>query len=283
MAKPDIENGYTKIADELLEAICRTKTSDYEKRVFLYIIRKTYGFNKKKDWIAQVQISNGTGIHRSHVSRTIKKLEAKNMIILHGKEVGIQKDYEQWNVTNSGNNGVTQTGNNKVTQTGIDVTQTGNEKLPKQDTKVTQTGTHNRHSTTDTSTTNNKQKRDISFGKEPEDSSSSQKTKHEYTDEFEEAWQYMRKRNKKKAFKAWNARIKEGIDPQLLIRCSKNYKQHLDNEETPDTYRKHGSTFFGPDHDFEDWEKPQKTTDQGNARIEWLKKQSAQYLKGGSK
>ena len=49
MASPQIEDGYTKIANELLEAISKVNLSSYEFRVIMAIIRKTYGFNKKSD------------------------------------------------------------------------------------------------------------------------------------------------------------------------------------------------------------------------------------------
>ena len=52
MANPQTENGHIKIANEIIEAITRTNLSAHESRVLWYIIRKTYGFNKKMDWMA---------------------------------------------------------------------------------------------------------------------------------------------------------------------------------------------------------------------------------------
>ena len=131
MASPQTENGFTKIANELLEAIYKTRMSDYEHRVFMLIIRKTYGFSKKEDWISLSQIAAETSIRLSHTCRTINKLLARNMIKKENKLASVQKDYEQW---------VTQIGNlpKQVTlpKQVIGVTQTGNKKLPKQgDTK----------------------------------------------------------------------------------------------------------------------------------------------------
>jgi phage replication O-like protein O len=125
MANPQVENGHTEIANELLEAIIKTPMSDYEHRIFWLIIRKTYGFKKKQDWISQTQIVQETGILRQHVSRTIKKLIDKNMIVKDNRHLSIQKDYEVWllpkQVTNKSNlNGL--------------------QKEPKQVTKVTQIG-----------------------------------------------------------------------------------------------------------------------------------------------
>ena len=46
MANPQLSNGYVRIANELLEAICQLDVSGSEMRILLYIIRRTYGFNK---------------------------------------------------------------------------------------------------------------------------------------------------------------------------------------------------------------------------------------------
>jgi len=125
MASPQTEDGYTEIANELLEAIIKTPMSDYEHRVFWLIVRKTYGYKKKSDWISQKQIVEYTGILKQHVSRTINKLYKKNMIIKEGKNLAVQKDYEQWKLPKR----VTKKSNQNRLQ-----------KLPKQVTEVTQTG-----------------------------------------------------------------------------------------------------------------------------------------------
>jgi phage replication O-like protein O len=97
MASPQIENGYTKVANELLEALARINLDPYENRVLLFIIRKTYGWHKKMDWISLSQIAMGTGIRKSHISRTINSLEERNLVIRgSNKHIGLQKDYERW-------------------------------------------------------------------------------------------------------------------------------------------------------------------------------------------
>jgi len=135
MADVQTENGHTQIANELLEAIYTVPLSDYEHRVFMFILRKTYGFKKKQDWISQKQISKELSIYKSHISRTIKKLRNKNMIInsviKNKKILGIQKDYEQWKLPKQVTKKLTQIGNKYRNL---------KEKLPKQVTKVTHTG-----------------------------------------------------------------------------------------------------------------------------------------------
>ena len=96
MANPQLENGHVKIANDLFEAIYMTPMSDYEHRLFLLIIRRTYGFNKKSDWISLSQICKELGIHKANASRTVRKLKERNMITKEGRRISVQKDYEQW-------------------------------------------------------------------------------------------------------------------------------------------------------------------------------------------
>ena len=54
MANPQKENGFTSIANEILEALARVDLPSYERRVVDVIIRKTWGFvdknGKHKIW-----------------------------------------------------------------------------------------------------------------------------------------------------------------------------------------------------------------------------------------
>ncbi len=128
MANPQPDK-FTKISNELLEAIIRTYMSNYEHRIFWLIVRKTYGYNKKSDWISQTQIVEETGIRKQHVSRTIKKLYNKNMIMKIENKLAIQKDYDLWELpkqVTSNPNGLP----GKVTQTGSKVTQMGVKSNP---------------------------------------------------------------------------------------------------------------------------------------------------------
>ena len=96
MANPQKENGHVDIANEIVEALAKTYLSSYESQVLWAIFRKTYGWHKKEDRINGSQLSKMTGISESHVSRTLKGLTRRNIIIRNGKKISFQKDYEQW-------------------------------------------------------------------------------------------------------------------------------------------------------------------------------------------
>lgn len=102
-ASPQIEDGFTRIADELLEALCGCSLTSREYAVALCVIRKTYGWNKKTDRISASQIVEMTGVPRSRVSGVLTSLAEKNVISFHGERrrgitpsVGIQKDHTRW-------------------------------------------------------------------------------------------------------------------------------------------------------------------------------------------
>ena len=80
MASPQKENGYTPIANELLEAICRFPFSGSQLRIVLFLMRKTYGWSKKWDNISCSQFAIGTGLNPRTVKRELKKLESMNVI-----------------------------------------------------------------------------------------------------------------------------------------------------------------------------------------------------------
>jgi len=105
MAKPQLEDGHTKIANEIVEALARVNLSAYESRVIWCIFRKTYGWNKKSDRISYSQFEELTGMDRRHLGRTIKLLVERRMITCQGEgqqlDYAIQKDYDLWGEVNN--------------------------------------------------------------------------------------------------------------------------------------------------------------------------------------
>lgn len=85
-----------------------------------------------------------------------------------------------------------------------------------------------------------------------------------YPEVFELTWACYPKRpgaNKRAAFKAWNARVNAGVDPNDIIAGVQRYAKYCDATKTTGTrYVKQPETFFGPDEHFEQqWEAPAQT------------------------
>tara|TARA_Y100001973_G_scaffold72399_1_gene105562 strand:+ start:574 stop:1380 length:807 start_codon:yes stop_codon:yes gene_type:complete len=101
--RPQIEDGYTRIANELMDALCAASLTAREYAVALAILRKTYGWRKKLDRLSGTQIAQMTGIPAKKVGPVITSLAAKRVITIHGErrrgftpKLGIQKDWSRW-------------------------------------------------------------------------------------------------------------------------------------------------------------------------------------------
>jgi phage replication O-like protein O len=93
----ELEGNFTQIPNHILEALARTYLSPNESKIVFLIIRKTYGWHKKTDWIALSQIVEGTGIAKPNVCRSIKSLAQRKIILRpDSKHVGLQEDCALW-------------------------------------------------------------------------------------------------------------------------------------------------------------------------------------------
>lgn len=78
-----------------------------------------------------------------------------------------------------------------------------------------------------------------------------------YTEEFESAWRDYPQRpghSKAEAFRAWKARIADGVDPSVMAEGVGRYAAYCVAEGIEPKFVKHAATFFGPDRHFDsDW------------------------------
>lgn len=102
MASPQKENGFTPIANELLDAFMRLNLSEHAWRIVICIIRHSYGWHKKTAYLTLSQIARATGLDVRLIPRTVKRLCGRGIIIRDGNAYGLQKDYSQWRVSSAG-------------------------------------------------------------------------------------------------------------------------------------------------------------------------------------
>ncbi len=100
MASPQPEQGFTRIANELLDALIAADMTKRQLRVALAIVRQTYGYNRKEDDISGSRLAELTGLRRQHCNAALLELAALQVITRRtgrwGTRVSIQKDYERW-------------------------------------------------------------------------------------------------------------------------------------------------------------------------------------------
>lgn len=92
----DTDDGFTRIANELLEAVMSADLTARQLKVVLAVIRKTYGFGKKLDRITNTQIAAITGIHHTHVCTAKNEMIAMGIVISSGNQIGINKVISEW-------------------------------------------------------------------------------------------------------------------------------------------------------------------------------------------
>jgi len=97
MANPQKENGFTPIANEIIEQLVKASLLGSEYQLVFFVIRKTYGYHKKQDRIALSQFELGTGLSRPTVVKSLKNLVLKKVLLRSENLLySLNKDYEKW-------------------------------------------------------------------------------------------------------------------------------------------------------------------------------------------
>ncbi|MGI2095491.1 replication protein [Shewanella glacialipiscicola] len=96
VVKADLDDGYLRLSNTLVDALCRTKLSDRESRVVFAVIRRTYGYGKATDWVCLEQLADMTGITTSNICHAVKSLSARYIIIKDGRKIGVNPIVSAW-------------------------------------------------------------------------------------------------------------------------------------------------------------------------------------------
>lgn len=96
MANPQKENGYTAIANEIIEALARTRIPGEARQVLDVVIRLTYGWNRKYRRITYPEFTSRTNLNKGNVRRSLIKLIRHCLIERSEQGYCFQKDYEKW-------------------------------------------------------------------------------------------------------------------------------------------------------------------------------------------
>jgi len=244
MADVQLEHGYTKIANELLEVLARTPLNGTQWRILLAVFRYTYGFNRKEAELSEGYIAKVTGIHRKQISRELNVLIEKKLLLVKreatfnsSRVLAFNKNYDSWVVSTKTLTGNKNTpANESVGSTGSGLVDTTGSGLVTQEINNT-----------------NKKINKMSID-----------------DFFEKIWSlYPRKRGKGKISKTQKEKLyKIGIDE--LTRAINRYKQEVAGKD--EQYIMYGSTFFNRGYlDFLDANYQDKTETRPNAEYLRLK------------
>lgn len=103
-----LENGYTGIANELVEQFAKFHLSGNEWQIIWAIWRRTWSWHKKSDSISLTQLQNATNLSRPSVSEAIVKLVGKRVLLVnkdkHINVYSFNKVYTEWDGTEKSTN-----------------------------------------------------------------------------------------------------------------------------------------------------------------------------------
>lgn len=217
MPGPQKENGYTPIANELLEAIYSANFNATQLKIVLMLMRYTYGFSRKEHGISLTFISKGTGISRRYVSTELKKLVTAGVIEVtrehtdtEARMLMLNKHYKEWEMANHKEQQVnnSSTGEAEQDTTGDELITRGVEELIIQDKQNI--------------------KQNI-------------KQVHEH---FEYLWQkYPRKKGKGSVSDTQKKKLHR-IGKEHMERCISRFIKDMENEGRPIDKYLYGGTFF---------------------------------------
>jgi len=103
---PQLENGFIQIAtgseqNDVFMALIKASLNATEYQIILLVIRKTWGYKKKEDWISLTQFEQYLGKTRVSICSSIRTLVKKNILVkkvIPGISATYQpnKEFSQW-------------------------------------------------------------------------------------------------------------------------------------------------------------------------------------------
>lgn len=103
-----IENGFTKIANEILDAMAKAPLNGSQRRIIDVLWRSTYGYGRKAHELSETFISEATGITKRQIQRELKALIDSNIILVKkqatfsaSRVLEFNKYYETWKIQKS--------------------------------------------------------------------------------------------------------------------------------------------------------------------------------------
>jgi len=220
-----------------MEALAKIRISGEQRQVLDVIIRKTYGYNKKEDWISISQFVLATGLPKSSICRAINKLLTKNIIYKKVNAIDKKvndiplsysfcKDFDKW----------------KPLPKKITIYKNVNPHLQKCKSSFTKMR-HTKESTTKDTVTKDYALTNLTTKKQDKD-------KYNTEEFFNKVWsRYPRRLGRKEALRHYQATVKVEQDFLDINKALDNYLT-TDNVVNKTKYILHGATWF---NNWKDW------------------------------
>jgi phage replication O-like protein O len=106
MNGPQKENGYTAIANGIMDVLAKTPLNGTQRRILDVIFRYTYGFNRKEHELSESFIAKATGINKRQIQRELSELLRLNIVTIakeatwtESRKLKFNKYHQSWQVT----------------------------------------------------------------------------------------------------------------------------------------------------------------------------------------
>lgn len=233
---PQLENGYTRIANKILETLAITNLNGTQRRILDIVFRQTYGYQRKEHELSISFIARATNIHKMQIQRELTSLVKRKIIIVvteatfnKSRIIKFNKNHNEWLNSEQLAKKLTVSENDNHTVSGLaksTVSELANQKKKDKE--------------------NIKKSATDSFSKNASTEKPSDKTEENSIEVFfEEIWNlYPNKRGKGKISASKKKELyKSGNE---IKRCIDRYIQDVEAKRNsfPDLKFQHGSTFL---------------------------------------
>ncbi|WP_277585858.1 replication protein [Psychrobacillus antarcticus] len=102
MANPQLNNGHTRIANEIFEQMMKTNLNGTQFRLVMAIWRYTYGFQRKANEMSTSFLAKVIDANRTQINRELSALIDRNIITVIGigskgaRVMGFNKNHKEW-------------------------------------------------------------------------------------------------------------------------------------------------------------------------------------------
>lgn len=95
-ASPQLEDGFTQLANELLEAMAKLRCPPSVIGALIAVVRETYGYNEKTAPCPRARVASHMGVSERRARQAVEEAIAWGLLIRDGRKLGVQKDYTRW-------------------------------------------------------------------------------------------------------------------------------------------------------------------------------------------
>jgi phage replication O-like protein O len=106
MADVQLENGFTRVANEILEEVTQRKFNATQLSVLMIVWRNTYGYNRKDHELAIGYFVQATGYTKRNIQDAVNYLiesnvlsETKKATFNQSRKIAFNKNHDEWKVT----------------------------------------------------------------------------------------------------------------------------------------------------------------------------------------